>query len=135
MLLVMARRRPGRLFPLEFEILECGLALHTRDGDFYGFALARELSDRDGGELTAHGTLYKALSRMKESGLLAASWEDQAAADVENRPRRRLYRVTGEGEAAYVTERTLIARENAATRPGLALPGPTAVAIRRGAWS
>jgi DNA-binding PadR family transcriptional regulator len=53
--------------------------------------------------LTAHGTLYKALSRLEEFGLLTSRWEDAAAA-VEGRPRRRLYELTGEG--ARVAERT-----------------------------
>ncbi|MBA3407463.1 MAG: helix-turn-helix transcriptional regulator, partial [Solirubrobacterales bacterium] len=45
--------------------------------------------------LTAHGTLYKALSRLEEFGLLTSRWEDAAA--VEGRPRRRLYELTGQG--------------------------------------
>ncbi|MDQ3894944.1 MAG: PadR family transcriptional regulator [Actinomycetota bacterium] len=52
--------------------------------------------------LTAHGTLYKALGRLEESGLLTSRWEDAAAA-AEGRPRRRLYELTGEG--ARVAER------------------------------
>ena len=45
--------------------------------------------------LTGHGTLYKALSRLEEFGLLASHWEDPAAA--EGRPRRRLYELTERG--------------------------------------
>ena len=47
--------------------------------------------------LTAHGTLYKALGRLEERGLLTSAWEDAAAA--EGRPRRRLYELTGRGSA------------------------------------
>jgi len=98
----MARRRPGTLLPLELSILEAGLALHATGGDFYGFALARQLSGRaDGSGLTSHGTLYKALARMTEAGMLQTEWEDAAIAEADGRPRRRLYRVTGEGEIAY----------------------------------
>jgi len=96
----MARRRPGTLFPIEVDILETGLALQARDGSFYGFALARQISESDSSALTAHGTLYKALSRMAESGVLEASWEDPSSAESEGRPRRRLYTVTAEGERA-----------------------------------
>ena len=96
----MARRRPGTLFPIEVDILESGLALQASEGSFYGFALAKHLSSRDGSALTAHGTLYKALSRMAESGILEASWEDPARAESEGRPRRRLYTVTAEGTRA-----------------------------------
>jgi PadR family transcriptional regulator, regulatory protein PadR len=113
----MARRRPGRLFPLELDILECGLDLQARDGSFYGFALASALADRSASGLTAHGTLYKALGRMKDAGLLEASWEDVGTADVENRPRRRLYTVTAEGEAARSAERVALAAERASASP------------------
>ena len=91
----MPRRKAGVLLPLEIAILEHGIAADS----FYGFALARSLAD-DGSALTAHGTLYKALARMTEAGLLAAEWEDHAPAEAEGRPRRRLYRVTGEGAKA-----------------------------------
>ena len=56
--------------------------------------------------LTAHGTLYKALGRLEEFGLLASRWEDAAAA--EGRPRRRLYELTGQG--AQAAERALAGR-------------------------
>ncbi len=83
------------MLPLELAILEHGVANTT----FYGFALARALSDGDTA-LTAHGTLYKALARMTDAGLLSAEWEDHAPAEAEGRPRRRLYRVTGAGARA-----------------------------------
>ena len=91
----MPRRKAGSVLPLELAILEHGAATET----FYGFALARSLSDGDSA-LTAHGTLYKALARMTEAGLLSAEWEDHSPAEAEGRPRRRLYRVTGEGARA-----------------------------------
>jgi DNA-binding PadR family transcriptional regulator len=48
--------------------------------------------------LTAHGTLYKALGRLEELGLLVSRWEDAWAA--EGRPRRRLYELTSAGARA-----------------------------------
>jgi PadR family transcriptional regulator, regulatory protein PadR len=45
--------------------------------------------------LTGHGTLYKALGRLEEFGLLTSDWE--AAEAAEGRPRRRLYELTGQG--------------------------------------
>lgn len=45
--------------------------------------------------LTASGTLYKALGRLEEFGLLTSRWEDVAA--VKGRPRRRLYELTSKG--------------------------------------
>jgi PadR family transcriptional regulator PadR len=101
----MPRRREGRLVDLEVEILGAGIELQADDDDFYGFALAKRLADRAGANaLTAHGTLYKALSRLAERGLVESEWEDPSLAADEGRPRRRLYRVTGAGAVAYRAE-------------------------------
>src|ERR687894_237619 len=101
----MPRRRPGALLPLEREILEAALSLsRSAEPAFHGFGLAQTLRERSGSRaLTGHGTLYKALGRLEESGLLSSRWEDAAAA--EGRPRRRLYELTGQG--ARVAEQAL----------------------------
>ncbi|QEO15050.1 PadR family transcriptional regulator [Agromyces intestinalis] len=96
----MPRRKAGVLLPLELAILDSGLTLQSADASFYGFALARALADRDGAALIAHGTLYKALGRLADAGLLESEWESPEAAEADGRPRRRLYRVTGAGEQA-----------------------------------
>jgi PadR family transcriptional regulator, regulatory protein PadR len=96
------RRRPDTLLPIEVSILAAGVDLR-RDGatTFYGFSIAKEIREREGARrLTAHGTLYKALDRMKRAGLLASCWEDPLVAARERRPRRRLYEVTSAGEQA-----------------------------------
>ena len=100
----MPRRKPGTLLPLETEILEAGLSLlRSGHATFHGFGLARTLREKSGSRaLTAHGTLYKALSRLEGLGLLTSRW-DEAAAD--GRPRRRLYELTGQG--VQVAERAL----------------------------
>ncbi len=100
----MPRRRPGTLLPLETEILEVALSkLRAGHATFHGFGLAQTMREQSGSRsLTAHGTLYKALGRLEEFGLLTSRWEDAAAA-AEGRPRRRLYELTGEG--ARVAER------------------------------
>ena len=101
----MPRRKSGTLVPLEREILEVALA-ESRSGyaTFHGFGLAQTMRERSASRsLTAHGTLYKALGRLEELGLLASRWEDAAA--VEGRPRRRLYELTGEGARAAETAR------------------------------
>ncbi|WP_136708998.1 helix-turn-helix transcriptional regulator [Agromyces sp. H66] len=101
----MPRRREGRLVDLEVGILGSGIELQAEDGDFYGFALAKRMADRTGATaLTAHGTLYKALARLAERGLVESVWEDPGIAANEGRPRRRLYRVTGAGAVAYRAE-------------------------------
>lgn len=49
--------------------------------------------------LTA-GSVYPALDRLEELGLLRSSWEDAAAAQAEKRPPRRYFTLTGEGARA-----------------------------------
>jgi len=108
------RRKPGTLLPLEVDILEAGLEL----GRFHGFQLAKAIADHPAPRaLTAHGTLYKALQRLEDAGLLASHWEDPDSAATEGRPRRRLYQVTDVGEHALGAWR---ARQG----PGPARPRP-----------
>jgi PadR family transcriptional regulator PadR len=93
----MPRRKAGTLLPLEIEILEMALSmLHAGRPAFHGFGVAQTMrAARSGRSLTAHGTLYKALGRLEELGLLTSDWEQADA--VEGRPRRRMYRLTGSG--------------------------------------
>jgi PadR family transcriptional regulator, regulatory protein PadR len=101
----MPRRKPGTLLPLETEILEVALSmLRSEQATFHGFGLAQTMREQTGSRsLTGHGTLYKALSRLEEFGLLTSRWEDAAVA--EGRPRRRLYELTRQG--AQVAEKAL----------------------------
>jgi PadR family transcriptional regulator len=97
------RRKEGTLVPLEVSILEAALELRQRGvTEAHGFLLAKEM--RDGAHarrLTAYGTLYKALDRLERAGCLTSRWEDPLIAAREGRPRRRLYQVTLDGEAAF----------------------------------
>jgi PadR family transcriptional regulator PadR len=82
--------------PLEAEILATALSMH-RAGQpaVHGFGLAQAMRQRrESRSLTAHGTLYKALGRLEDLGMLTSRWEEAA---VEGRPRRRLYELTGQG--------------------------------------
>jgi PadR family transcriptional regulator, regulatory protein PadR len=96
------RRKPGTLLPIEVDILVAGLELRRAGGPrFHGFQLAKQIADHTGPRpLTSHGTLYKALQRLEEAGLLESQWEDPNLAAAEGRPRRRLYAVSGAGERA-----------------------------------
>jgi PadR family transcriptional regulator PadR len=98
----MVRRKLGTLLPLEIEILSGGLMLQARGGQhFHGFALAKEIAEQGRARsLTAYGTLYRALDRLAQMGLVEAIWEDPQIAAEEQRPRRRLYRVTPDGKNA-----------------------------------
>lgn len=61
-----------------------------RDGDAYGL----DLVARTG---LSSGTVYPTLGRLRRRGLVEARWEDQRVAEREGRPRRRYYRLKGEG--------------------------------------
>jgi len=101
-------RRSDTLLPFEISLLECAIGL-LRGGtdEFYGYAIAKELKDRRGARrLTGHGTLYRALDRLSQIGLIESRWEDPNAATSEGRPRRRLYRVTAVGEQAVSEARS-----------------------------
>ena len=116
------RRRAGSLLPLEVAILEVALEeLQAGTGELHGFAMAKRIREHDDARrLTAHGTLYKALARMERAGLVESRWEDPASAAAEERPRRRLYRVTGLGEAALVDTHRPRPAASEQLRPGWA---------------
>ena len=120
----MPRRKPGTLLPLETEILDVALSLrHSGNASFHGFGLAQSMREQTGSRsLTGHGTLYKALGRLEEFGLLSSRWEDPAAA--EGRPRRRLYELTGQG--AQVAEQAQAAKAVQATARFRAAAGESA---------
>jgi PadR family transcriptional regulator PadR len=111
----MPRRKPGALLPLETEILVVALSMsHSGQATLHGFGLAQAMREQSGARsLTGHGTLYKALGRLEERGLLSSRWEDAAAA--EGRPRRRLYELTKQGAE--------VAEQARAGKPGQATTG------------
>ena len=51
------------------------------------------------------GTVYPMLRRLEKEGLVKAKWEDARTARDEQRPPRRYYELTGEGERVLVTAR------------------------------
>ena len=103
------RRKPGELLPIERAI--CNEARELRE-EFHGYEMAKRLKDQaDARLLTAHGTLYRALSRLEDMGLLKSRWEDPRIPARENRPGRRLYSLTALGE-------TVANDEAIAVRPG-----------------
>jgi PadR family transcriptional regulator len=46
------------------------------------------------------GTVYPALRRLEESGLVASKWEKQAVAQQHQRPPRKYYEITRSGKEA-----------------------------------
>jgi PadR family transcriptional regulator, regulatory protein PadR len=72
--------------------------------DHYGFALAEATS-------FPSGTIYPILARLETAGWLVSFWEHENPAELQ-RPRRRMYRLTGAGahaarEALTTTQRLL----------------------------
>lgn len=99
------RRKPGTLLPIEISILGAGVELRSQgEVEFHGYRAAQEIREREAARLlTSHGTLYKALERLRKQGLLTSRWEDPTIAEEAGRPRRRLYTVTAAGAAALET--------------------------------
>jgi PadR family transcriptional regulator PadR len=104
------RRKPGTLVPLEEAICETAADLLARGVErFHGYELAKRMGDlTDRKLLTAYGTLYRALARLEQMGLLTSEWEDPAIPARENRPGRRLYQLTALGEQAARAKRDAV---------------------------
>lgn len=102
------RRKPGALLPIEQGILSALLALNKRGiAESHGYEIAQYLRDlSDARNLTAYGTLYRALARLAAMGLLESRWEEPHAAVEQSRPVRRLYSLTATGTAAAREART-----------------------------
>jgi PadR family transcriptional regulator, regulatory protein PadR len=122
------RRKPGALLPIEVSILRAGLDLRDErhamreagEAEFHGYLIASRIREREDARLlTAHGTLYKALDRLQKAGLLLSRWEDPMAAAAEERPRRRLYQLSGAGERALHLAESEAARAAATLRQEL----------------
>ena len=96
------RRKAGSLIPIERSILAAALQLSTGGNqEFHGFRIAKEIKGQnDARLLTGHGTLYRALGRLEKQGYLNGRWENPQLAAFENRPRRKLYRLTAKATTA-----------------------------------
>src|SRR5215471_7318714 len=71
-------------------------AIHAGQG--YGFSVM---------ELTGlpSGTVYPALRRLERDSLIRSQWEKQSIADKEQRPPRKYYKLTRDGQAALDASR------------------------------
>ena len=83
---VLSQLRRGAL---EF----CVLALLV-DEERYAFDIVRTLGEVDG-MVTAEGTLYPLLSRLRKDGRVTTTWRDSATG-----PPRKYYAITAEGRRA-----------------------------------
>jgi DNA-binding PadR family transcriptional regulator len=100
------------LTAIEFEIL-----LSLAREDLHGYAMLQEIEARTGGDLSVRpGTLYRALSRLLEGGLVA---ERADPADA----RRRVYHLTAAGVRVARQETARLARQVGTARARLS-PSP-----------
>ena len=99
------RRKPGALVPLEQDICAVAALLRSRGiEEFHGYELAKQLAAHEQRRLlTGYGTLYRALARLEDMGLLRSRREAPEIAARENRPGRRFYSLTPEGAIAAKT--------------------------------
>ena len=95
---------PAILPPFELSILGAGLDLSQRGQlEFHGYAIAKEMREREAAPALswAGHTLSGLETGWKGPHLLESRHEDPEVAAAESRPRRRLYKVTAQGETAY----------------------------------
>jgi len=70
-------------------------------GPAHGYAIITALRARSEGTFDLpEGTVYPALHRLEDAGMLASSWSDAGGR------KRRLYALTSAGQAALAAERT-----------------------------
>jgi DNA-binding PadR family transcriptional regulator len=92
---------PEKFVPLTPVVFEVLLALG--DGDRHGYAIMREVEERTGGSVRLRaGSLYRALGRLLEDGLVAevAESADEPGSDA----RRRYYTLTRLGRKVAEAE-------------------------------
>ena len=107
----MPFRPPNRTLPLTPVAFEILIALG--DGDLHGYAILQAVESRVGSILPLQtGTLYRALARLLEDGLIA----EVAGAASETDTRRRVYRLTAHGRRIAGDEARRLADQLAAAR-------------------
>ena len=105
--------QPDRFLPLTAVVFEILLAL--AGGDRHGYDVMQDVEQRTAGRIVLHpGTLYRALARLLDQGLIDEL--DERPGDVGDE-RRRYYRLTALGHAVARAEaRRLADQVNAAKR-------------------
>jgi DNA-binding PadR family transcriptional regulator len=92
---------PRSLLPLTTPVFHMLLAL--ADGERHGYAIMREVQERSGGAVRlGPGTLYGAIKRMLEQGVVAETSERPDP--TEDDERRRYYRLTPLGHRVLSAE-------------------------------
>jgi DNA-binding PadR family transcriptional regulator len=97
-------KRELRMTPLFFHLL-LSLAEEPR----HGYAMMQQVEERTEGRITVGGSsLYYALGRLEDDGLIAESEAPDAAA-TPHEERRRYYRLTARGRERLAAEATTLA--------------------------
>lgn len=108
------------LTPVAFEIV-LSLAREAR----HGYAIMRDVEERTGGRLTLHpGTLYRALGRLVDAGLLEET-EEPEGREEEGDERRRYYRLTALGREVGAAEARRLETQVGAARERRLLDRPS----------
>ena len=102
-----------RFLPLTPVVFEIALALAT--GERHGYEIMQEVERRTDGQIVLHpGTLYRALSRLLDQGLIEEL--DERPAGEPDDERRRYYRLTPLGHAVARAEVERLASQVTAAR-------------------
>lgn len=113
------RREPASFLPLrpvEFHIL-----LSVAAGERHGYGIIRDAEARGDASVPDVGTLYRALRRMREQGLIAEAAAPTSESSEDER--RNYYRITGLGLEVAQAEARRLASLTAAARAGGLLEG------------
>ena len=103
---------PERYLPLTPVVFEIALALAS--GERHGYEIMQEVERRTDGQIVLHpGTLYRALGRLLDQGLIEELDERPSSGDDE---RRRYYRLTSLGHAVARAEVERLASQVTAAR-------------------
>ncbi|HXT32324.1 MAG TPA: PadR family transcriptional regulator [Vicinamibacterales bacterium] len=102
-----------RFLPLTPVVFEIALALAT--GERHGYEIMQEVERRTDGQIVLHpGTLYRALGRLLDQGLIE-ELDDRPGGDTDDE-RRRYYRLTPLGHAVARAEVERLASQVTAAR-------------------
>lgn len=115
---------PISLLPLSEAVFQILLALADRER--HGYGIIQEVDERTGGRVQlGPGTLYGAIKRLREQGLIEEA-EGAAEAEADGDERRRYYRLTVLGREVAVLEARRMERLLEAARSKSLLPRPGA---------
>ena len=106
------------LRPVEFEIL-----LTLAAGERHGYAIIQETESRTGDRLET-GTMYRALRRLVNDGLVEPTDRRSVAANDADDERRRYYALTALGKRVAAAEAARMARLVAAAKAAHLYPSP-----------